>query len=412
LSPFPPFHLFERFGVELEYMIVDAVTLDVRPIADQVLHGADARRRNEIRHGGLRWSNELVRHVIELKTDGPAPTLDGLAATFQEGVAEINRRLAPAGCRLLPGGMHPWMDPHRETVLWPHEDREIYDAFNRIFDCRGHGWSNLQSTHINLPFSGDDEFRRLHGAIRLLLPLIPAIAAASPYADGVAAPVLDMRLEVYRHNCDRIPSLTGHLVPERVRSRAEYESELLGRLYRDLEPYDPDGTLRDEWVNARGAIARFSRGAIEIRVIDNQECPAMDLALLRFFVHILQGLIGERWAPLADQELCGCQELEVITLDAIRQAEDARVRNPNYLRGLGLVDDKPDTLGQILWLLWQRCGGAEAPDGDRIRAILRHGNLARRLRRAGGRNVSRERLRSVYSQLADCLAEGRMFING
>jgi hypothetical protein len=31
--------------------------------------------------------------------------------------------------------------------------------------------------------------------------------------------------------------------------------------------------LRHEWVNARGAIARFDRSAIEIRVLDVAECP-------------------------------------------------------------------------------------------------------------------------------------------
>lgn len=29
-------HLFEAFGIELEYMIVDQDTLDVKPIADQL----------------------------------------------------------------------------------------------------------------------------------------------------------------------------------------------------------------------------------------------------------------------------------------------------------------------------------------------------------------------------------------
>jgi hypothetical protein len=85
---------------------------------------------------------------------------------------------------LLPTGAHPLMDPFTETRLWPHEHKEIYNLYNRIFDCRGHGWSNLQSTHLNLPFSGDAEFKKLHAAIRLLLPLIPALSASTPLLDG------------------------------------------------------------------------------------------------------------------------------------------------------------------------------------------------------------------------------------
>ena len=41
---------------------------------------------------------------------------------------------------------------------------------------------------LNLPFSSDEEFGRLHAAIRLLLPLLPALAASSPL------------VEVYRAN--------------------------------------------------------------------------------------------------------------------------------------------------------------------------------------------------------------------
>ena len=47
----------------------------------------------------------------------------------------------------------------------------------------------------------------------------------------------------------------------------------------DIAPLDPDGTLQHEWLNSRGAIARFDRNAIEIRVLDIQECPVADLAI-------------------------------------------------------------------------------------------------------------------------------------
>jgi len=47
------------------------------------------------------------------------------------------------------------MDPNREMVIWPHDYSVVYEAFNRIFDCRGHGWANLQAVHLNLPFADD-----------------------------------------------------------------------------------------------------------------------------------------------------------------------------------------------------------------------------------------------------------------
>jgi glutamate---cysteine ligase / carboxylate-amine ligase len=100
----------------------------------------------------------------------------------------------------MAGGMHPWMDPVRETQLWPHAQSEIYRAYDRIFGARSHGWANVQSTHINLPFAGDQEFARLHAALRPIVAILPAISAASPYADGRAPGPLDYRMEAYRSN--------------------------------------------------------------------------------------------------------------------------------------------------------------------------------------------------------------------
>ena len=86
-----------------------------------------------------------------------------LAEDFAEEVERIEALLARLGARLMPTGMHPWMDPSREFQVWPHGGSQIYQAFDRIFDCRGHGWANLQSAHINLPFGNDEEFARLRG---------------------------------------------------------------------------------------------------------------------------------------------------------------------------------------------------------------------------------------------------------
>ena len=44
-------------------------------------------------------------------------------------------------------------------------------------------------------------------------------------------------------------------------------------MYRAIDPLDTEGILQEEWLNSRAAIARFDRGAIEIRCMDTQECP-------------------------------------------------------------------------------------------------------------------------------------------
>jgi len=407
-----PYHLFERFGVELEYMLVDRETLAVRPISDQVLHAVAGAYDADVDVDGLTWSNELVLHVIELKTAAPAPHLEGLAKEFQRGVGRVNALLEPLGARLMPSAMHPWMDPRTETKLWPHESSPIYAAFDRLFNCQGHGWSNLQCVHLNLPFGDDAEFGRLHAAIRLVLPILPALAASSPIVEGQPTGLADTRLEVYRSNARRIPSVTGQVIPEPVFTPGEYEEQILRPIYRDLAPHDPEGVLQHEWANARGAIARFERNTIEIRVIDTQECPQADLALLRLVVAVLRALVAERWCSYAEQCAWAVAPLEQVFMDAIRDGDQAVIRNPAYCGALGWPEAGDCTAGE-LWRhlfaqLFPGSAGAAA-DLAPLAVILDEGCLSRRILRALGSEPGPDRMHAVYRELCACLAKGRMF---
>lgn len=398
-------------------MIVDRGTLDVSPIADRLLAaeaGATSGGAADAEHEDITWSNELVNHVVELKTTDPAAY--GLAALidpFNAHVRRINDHLAVMGATLMPTAMHPWMDPHREMMLWPHENSEIYAAFNRIFDCRGHGWANLQSMHLNLPFRGDEEFGRLHAAVRLVLPILPALAAASPVMDGLVTGILDNRLNVYRTNCAKVPQCAGRIIPEPVFTTDEYHASVLRPLYEALAPHDPEGIVQEEWANARGAIARFSRGSIEIRVVDVQECPAMDLALAAATIAVLKMLVNEEWSDGITQRSFAVDPLADLLDRTIRDADRAVIEDEQYLRAMGYQRRQTCTAGD----LWKhlideaRRHEPQAVEGfdAHLDGLLEDGPLARRLLAAIGTTPSRQMLAQLYGSLRDHLARGEMF---
>ncbi len=403
----PRLGLFQGYGIEIEYMIVDRRTLDVAPLTDRVLEAAAGEIVSETDQGPLSWSNELVLHVVELKTNGPAPALAPLPAHFAADVRRIDGILAPLGARLLPGGMHPWMQPDTETRLWPHEYGAVYETFHRIFDCRGHGWSNLQSMHVNLPFADDDEFGRLHAAIRAVLPLLPALAASSPFVEGEATGWLDSRLRAYRSNARRVPSVSGVVVPEPHYTRAAYEGVLLAGIYQDLAPFDPEGVLRYEWVNARGAIARFDRYAIEIRVLDTQEGPTADLAVAAATSEILKDLVRRD-----DDELraLSSEALAKTLWSAAEHGEWGVIDDRAHQRALGLPDHGALSLGEAWRALLERAAPRHRPFRERLDLILDRGPLARRLLEAAGPGPTRARLAGVYGRLADALAADQPFL--
>ncbi len=408
-----PLHLFKGIGIELEYMIVDKQTLKVKPITDKVIYEITNEYVSDVEFEKIAWSNELVLHVIEFKTNGPADSFEGLSNLFEENVSHVNRILEKYNAMLLPGGAHPLMDPYKETKLWPHENNPVYESYNRIFDCRGHGWSNLQSTHINLPFFDDYEFEKLHAAIRLLLPIIPALTASTPILDGKQTGFLDTRLEVYRNNQIKIPSITGKVIPEKVYSKKEYEDKIFQRIYNDIKPFDPENILQYEWLNSRGAIARFDRNTIEIRIIDIQEAPIIDIALVYTIVETLKLITNEKWIDLSKQKLFEEENLKNMLLDVIKNAEETIITDKEFLSAFGLNQDK--IRAKDLWKhILNEIKLSNKDLNDELLKIslkvINEGTLARRILTALNGDFSEKNIINIYKKLSDSLANNNLFI--
>lgn len=404
--------LFAGYGIELEYMIVDRDQHNVLPVTDEVLKVVAGEYVNDVEQGPIVWSNELVLHVIELKTNGPVSSLEQLPDQFLANIHQINSILDDMNGRLMPTAMHPWMNPWQETRLWPHEASEIYESYNRIFDCQGHGWSNLQSMHINLPFADDREFALLHSAIRALLPLMPALAASSPVMDGEFTGLMDTRLESYRRNAERIPSITGLVIPEAVHCYAEYQQEILHPMYRDIAPHDPGKVLQYEWLNSRGAIARFDRNAIEIRVLDTQETPAADIAITTLIIAVLKALTAGNWSDSATQSTADTTMLAAIFSSCVKHAERAVIEDRHYLALFGFPDRKCEARELWHYLLETVLSvnnDIKPATRSALEFIINKGSLARRICDAIGPEMRRSRLEETYRRLCACLANGELF---
>lgn len=400
------FGLFEAYGIEIELMIVRKSDLAVLPISDELMKKVAGEYVSDVECGPITWSNELVAHVIELKTTAPAPTLQGLSHDFHVSVKKINSILEEFDAQLMPSAMHPFMVPERDTKLWKHDNNEIYEAYDRIFGCKGHGWSNLQSMHINLPFSNDEEFRKLHSCIRGLLPLLPGLCASSPIVEGIANGISDNRLLHYQQNQKRVPSIAGSVIPELVKSMDEYHELILSKIYFDITPYDPEGLLKDDWLNSRGAIARFGRKTIEIRVMDSQECPRADLALADFVVTVLTRMTSGDLGPLAVFEDLSTEKLKSIFDLTASRGGAAVIQDRQFLSAFGI--DRAKSANEIWQSLFERCGASQE-HRKTLSDLLTSGTLAARIEASLAHSKSKEDVTKVYQRLANCLAENELF---
>lgn len=403
--------LFEGYGIELEYMIVDNRSLQVRPIADQVLEKLGGQLMLEVDMGPMAWSNELALHIVEVKCNGPQKDLLTMRRQFQAEIERVNRILEPMQAMLMPSAMHPFMDPDTEMRLWPHENTVIYQTYNAIFDCRGHGWTNLQSMHINLPFANDEEFGRLHAAIRLALPVLPGLAASSPIYGGKVTGRQDNRLDFYRNNQRKVPMVAGLVIPERVFTRQEYEEELLQKIYEDIAPYDPNGILQEEWLNSRGAIARFDRDAIEIRVLDIQESPKADMAVAAAVISLVKGLVDERWCDVKTQKLADEKDLARIFLSLLDHGDKTLLQDEKFLNYFGF---KSAVTVREFWnqKMTELAKAGNYPIEDFYSDFMllnQRGSLAGEIVKSLRGDESPSHIRDSYRKLCECLNAGEFF---
>ena len=405
------YNLFEVIGVELEYMVVRSDNLEVLPVVDKLLKNLESDEINEREITGTPavWSNELASHVLEFKVGKPVKSLDGLSGLFHEQIIQANHELSDLEGIILPGAVHPWMDPKKDFHVWRHGNRKIYETFNRIFDCRSHGWANLQSTHLNFPFSSDEEFGKLHTAIRMLIPIIPALCASSPYLDGRFSGYMDARMEVYRSNSQRIPAIAGLVVPEPVASEDEYNRLILDPIATAVEPYDTDRVLESIWVNSRGCIARFDRGSIELRTMDIQECSRADIALAYLVNGALKLLVEGKLSETGYQLDLSTESLHAIMLECDLEAESAIISDSHYINGLG-IGKTSCRAGDIWAELATRIIESSSPHFDPVNTIISKGTLARRLFKQLGENPGGIDLLNTYRQLANCAFSNLQFI--
>ena len=217
--------------------------------------------------------------------------------------------------------------------------------------------------------------------------------------------ILDNRLNVYRKNCARIPSVTGDVIPEAVRSIREYREKILERIYSDISEYDSERIISHEWLNARGAIARFERGTIEIRIIDIQESPVVDFSIAEAVTGVLEILAGKD-SDTEKQLAIDTGTLSEIYSEAVSKGMKSVIRNRDYLELFG-IEGISELSIRDLWkeLIKNMKKVSCHADLESVETILDEGSLSERILKS----VEKIPVLDTYKELASCLSENRMF---
>jgi gamma-glutamyl:cysteine ligase YbdK (ATP-grasp superfamily) len=387
-------------GPEHEYSLVNK-DLKPLPISDKIIKDYCGKIINFIELPFFTFGKEMQLHVMEIKANQPFKSPFEFEETMQNAVSTLSQIVQKYGAMLLGTGMHPLLKL-AGTGIWPHYHRKIYQQYGKIFDLNQHGWLNIQSFHLNLPFQKEADAIQSHNQLTNLCAYLPAISASSPIYEGKNGSDIDNRLQFYKVNQKEIPSISGDIIPEYVFSLGQYKRDVIERYSQDLANAGADKTLlHREWVNSRGVIFRFDRCALEVRVIDEQECIKSDVALSCFVRAALRGLNA------SNVELLSHDVLVKDFNNIIRCGLNAEVLNPRgktarqvcqiYLRIA--MEHATEDEKKYLWLVKKR---------------IEEGSLSeliheRVLRRAQKTSLDQS-IMDVYSTLIKCLMDNQPYL--
>jgi gamma-glutamyl:cysteine ligase YbdK (ATP-grasp superfamily) len=269
-------------GTEHEYSINDK---NHRPLAisDRIIQKIAGQVEHEVPFGGILVSKELQKHAIELIPARPG-SLSFLESNLYQGLSELYRATNHE-YGFMGLGMHPLLKLD-ETTYWDHDEQEYYQAYDRLFNIKQHGWLNIQALQVNIPYTGKDELVAMFNKIRSLMPFLVAVSASSPMVEGKLTNYMDNRLVYYRQNQAAIPEICHGILPEKLESVDDYV-QINRQIYSELKKYKAE-ILCNEWVNSRGVIVRFTRKCLEVKAIDEQECLHSDMAFSAFLLALLR----------------------------------------------------------------------------------------------------------------------------
>jgi gamma-glutamyl:cysteine ligase YbdK (ATP-grasp superfamily) len=194
------------------------------------------------------------------------------------------------------------------------------------------------------------------------------------------------------------------MIPEYVNSFEEYEKTTVGQYSEDLAKANaPRCLLNKEWLNSRGAVIRSDRKAIEIRIMDEQECVKSDVALSCFIRATLRGI----WQQKEEFEYQPHDVLVNNLHAVIRDGLDAFVQHP-----------KGSTAQQVCHYLYRIAEENASSEEKKYLGIIKHrienGSLSDCILKEVTKKVLKtdleEAVFAVYSSLANCLENNKVYM--
>jgi carboxylate-amine ligase len=245
-------------GVEEELLLVNPATRHASPRAGELL----ARVHRE--HGDRGLDKELFQHQVEIRTD-PSRDLATLRAELGIARATVGRAARTMGLAAVAVGTVPLVEDVRLTP-----DRRYEDMVGQYADIARH--AGTCGMHVHVGIESAEEGVAIIDRIGPWLPVLRAVSANSPYAEGRDTGYASWRSQLWSHWPSAGPT-------EAFSSLTAYQ-----QLSRELQEFgaalDPGMLYFDARLSAR-------QPTVEVRIFDVCTDPGDSV----FLAALVRGLV-------------------------------------------------------------------------------------------------------------------------
>lgn len=223
-------------GVEEEFFVVDAATRELRPRAERVRDAARARLGEQV---------QLEINLAQIEIGTPVcGSLAELDVQLHRLRGEAARAAAEADAALAATGTHPFSDWRGQQITPKARYSELDETYQLL------AWEQLVcGCHVHVGVDDAELAVAIMDRTRPYLPTLRALAANSPYYEGVDTGYASYRVTIF----DRWPTAG---MPPLLQTRAAYD-QLIGDLVACAMIPDSSKVYWDVRPSARYATLEF-----------------------------------------------------------------------------------------------------------------------------------------------------------
>ena len=227
-------------GVEIEIQILDAETLELKPVASEIL-------KRMPRSLSQRIKPEFIRSMVEINT-GICDTVADVETDLRDAYSRLSNIAEGLGASIYSASLHPFSRYSGQEVT----DNPRYKKIMNELQLVGRRFIS-QGLHVHIGVDDEEKAIKVNNNLRLYIPILLALTTSSPFFESEDTGLMSYRTKLF----EALP-LAG--MPDSLDDWEEFNT-----LIRLLMKSGVIESVKDIWWDVR---PHPDFGTVEVRICD------------------------------------------------------------------------------------------------------------------------------------------------